>query len=93
MSDVSFIVRKDSGWKVLVSHIGMGEGPVGPRLAKGTEYPSHIGVKFRTKREATAACEKWTEWYFSQPYVKKKLQNKKGRKKTLLPETVTLSNL
>ena len=71
-SDVTFIVRKsDMGW-VIRSQTLLGEGPIGPRLAKGTEFPREFGMKFKTKAEADLVCEKWKEWYHGQPYLKKR---------------------
>ena len=71
-SDLTFVVRKsDEGW-VIKSQSLLGEGAVGPRLAKGTSFPSEFGVKFNTKSEADIVCEKWKTWYNKQPYTKKK---------------------
>jgi hypothetical protein len=76
MSDLNFVVRKgDEGW-VIRSQTELGENPVGPRLAKGTDFPSEFGLKFTDKREADAVAQKWTEWYHGQPYLKKKRKNK-----------------
>ena len=75
--DVSFVARMgDNGWVVRLSHNEMGETPVGPRLAKGSRYPSEIGVVFDEKSEAEQAAKKWEEWYFSQPYLTKKRKAK-----------------
>ena len=75
-SDITFVVREsDAGW-VIRSQSFLGEVPVGPRLAKGTDFPSEFGLRFSTKQEADAVCQKWKEWYFSQPYLKKKRKNK-----------------
>lgn len=74
MSKPTFVVRGDLGnlgWVVKLSHETMGEVPVGPRLAKGTRFPTEIGTSFENKSDALRACEVWDEWYFSQPYVKK----------------------
>ncbi len=70
----SFVVRGDlesMGWVVRLSHESMGEVPIGPRLAKGTEFPRKIGVRFEKKSDALRACEEWSKWYFAQPAVKK----------------------
>lgn len=70
--DLTFVVRKgDMGW-VIRSQSLLGEGPVGPRLAKGTEFPGEFGVKFKTKAEADIVCEKWKGWYYGQPYLKRR---------------------
>lgn len=75
-SDITFVVRKgDEGW-VIRSQSVLGEGPVGPRLAKGTDLPTEYGMRFNTKQEADAVCQKWKDWYYSQPYLKKKRKNK-----------------
>ena len=50
----------------------IGEGPVGPRLAKGTRFPFEIGVDFDSKADAEKAAEEWEKWYYSQPYLKRK---------------------
>ena len=74
MNEPAFVVRGDPDtfeWVVRMSHGAMGEVPVGPRLAKGTVFPRKIGVHFEKKCDALRACEKWEEWYFSQPSVKK----------------------
>jgi len=72
MSSLSFVVRKsDEGW-VIRSQSLLGEGPVGPRLAKGTSFPSEFGLKFDTKAEADLVCQKWKDWYHGQPYTKNK---------------------
>ena len=74
MNNLSFVVRGDPDtfeWVVRMSHEAMGEVPVGPRLAKGTEFPRKIGVCFEKKTDALRACELWDEWYFAQPAVKK----------------------
>lgn len=77
MSSPSFVVRKeDIWWVVRLSHEGMGEMPVGPRLAKGTDFPRQIGTSFESQQDAEDAAEKWTEWYMSQPYLKKKRKAK-----------------
>ena len=71
-SDLTFIVRQsDEGW-VIRSQSLLGEGAVGPRLAKGTEFPIEFGVRFSTKAEADLVCEQWKEWYYGQPYLKKR---------------------
>ena len=71
-SDLTFVVRKgDEGW-VIRSQSLLGEGAVGPRLAKGTNLPSEFGLKFDTKSEADLVCQKWRDWYHGQPYLKKK---------------------
>ena len=80
MNDLNFVVRKGDGWEIKVSHTAMGDGPIGPRLSKGTPYPNY-GTRFKTKTEAEKIKSRWEDWYFEQPYVKKKMQNKKrGRK-------------
>lgn len=72
MSSITFVVRKgDKGW-VIRSQGLLGDGPVGPRLAKGTEFPSEFGTKFNTKLEADMVCQKWNDWYHNQPYTKKR---------------------
>lgn len=72
MSSLSFVVRKsDEGW-VIRSQSLLGEGPVGPRLAKGTSFPSEFGLKFSDKIEADMVCQKWNDWYRGQPYTKSK---------------------
>ena len=76
MSSLTFVVRKsDEGW-VIRSQSLLGEGPVGPRLAKGTNFPSEFGLSFTDKREADAVAKKWSDWYHGQPYLKKKRKNK-----------------
>lgn len=75
----SFVVRGDPnnfGWQVRYSHQGMGEMPVGPRLAKGTRYPNEIGVLFEDKGDAERAAQQWETWYISQPYLSKKRKAK-----------------
>ena len=76
MSNPTFVARKGKqGWTVALSH-ELGEMPVGPRLAKGTRFPREIGLSFKTKQETDEAADRWTEWYKSQPYVKKGMQKK-----------------
>ena len=76
MSDLNFVVREgDKGW-VIRSQNALGESPVGPRLAKGTNFPSEFGLSFTDKREADAVAKKWSDWYHGQPYLKKKRKNK-----------------
>ena len=78
-SNPTFVVRGNldkMGWEVRISHEGMGESPVGPRLAKGTPFPREIGVHFEKKSDALRACERWTDWYLGQPYLKKKRKAK-----------------
>lgn len=73
-SDVTFVVRpglRNMGWQVR-SQTLLGEGAVGPRLAKGTRFPTEIGVDFENKTDALRACESWHDWYYSQPYLRKK---------------------
>ena len=68
-----FVVREaELGWTVRFSHEYMGEGPVGPRLARGTRYPSEIGVNFMEREDADAAALDWGEWYTGQPVLKNK---------------------
>lgn len=78
MSDLSFVVRGDlrnMGW-IVRTQSELGEGPVGPRLAKGVRFPNEIGTSFENKSDALRACESWKEWYNSQPYLKKKRKTK-----------------
>ena len=76
MSSLTFVVRKsDQGW-VIRSHGVLGDAPVGPRLAKGTPFPSEFGTKFSTKKDADVVCHNWNEWYKKQPYLKKKQKTK-----------------
>jgi hypothetical protein len=71
MSD--FVVREgELGWTVRFSHKYMGEGPIGPRLARGTRYPSEIGVNFLEREDAEVALREWDEWFTGQPVMKKK---------------------
>lgn len=79
MSDLSFVVRGDlfsMGW-VVRTHSSMGEGAVGPRLAKGVRFPNEIGTSFENKSDALRASESWNDWYYSQPYNKKARKNMK----------------
>lgn len=79
MSELSFVVRpglRGMGWTVR-SHGVVGEGAIGPRLAKGTKFPMEIGIDFDIKQDAERAAEQWTEWYYSQPYLKKKQKTMK----------------
>jgi hypothetical protein len=78
MNDLTFVVRGDlrnMGW-IVRSQGPLGEGPVGPRLAKGTRFPLEIGINFDLKQDAEKAAEEWENWYYSQPYLKKKRPNK-----------------
>lgn len=78
MSDLIFVVRRKTnatGW-IIRSQSILGEKPVGPRLAKGTAFPSEFGLNFKTKVEAEQVAEKWNEWYHGQPYLKKKRKAK-----------------
>jgi hypothetical protein len=76
MNDLAFVVRKgDKGW-VIRSQTILGEGPVGPRLAKGSNFPSEFGLTFKDKREADAVAEKWEQWYYGQSYLRKKRKSK-----------------
>jgi hypothetical protein len=76
MSSLAFVVRRsDEGWVIRSQNI-LGENPIGPRLAKGTDFPKEFGLKFNTKFEAESVAEKWSEWYHGQPYLKKKRKNK-----------------
>jgi len=78
MSDLTFVVRKKSdgnGW-IIRSHNILGEGAVGPRLAKGSAYPSEFGLIFDTMAEAKETADKWTKWYYGQNYLKKKRKSK-----------------
>lgn len=78
MNSVTFVVRpksNDTGW-IIRSHTILGEGPVGPRLAKGSEFPSEFGLTFKTKQEAEQVAERWNNWYHNQPYLKKKRKAK-----------------
>ena len=76
MSELTFVVRKsDKGW-IIRSQGLLGEGAIGPRLAKGTELPD-IGIQFNTKEEADLVCENWKQWYHGQPYLKKKQKSLK----------------
>lgn len=75
-NDLTFVVREsDEGW-VIRSQSILGEGPVGSRLAKGTNLPTEYGVRFNTKQEAELVAKKWDDWYHGQPYLKKKRKNK-----------------
>jgi hypothetical protein len=74
----SFVVRGDLrslGWVVKFSNL-IGEVPVGPRLAKGTAFPTEIGTHFEIKKDAEIACKSWDEWYHKQPYLSKKRKAK-----------------
>lgn len=74
MSDLTFVVREKSdgkGW-IIRSQSLLGEGSVGPRLAKGSAYPSEFGLTFNTMAEAKEVAQRWTEWYYGQSYLKKK---------------------
>ena len=76
MSSLAFVVRKgDEGWVIRSQNV-LGESPIGPRLARGTNLPIEFGTKFNTKKEADMVAEKWSEWYHGQPYLKKKRNNK-----------------
>jgi len=57
------------GWAVR-THSLMGEGAVGPRLAKGTRFPNEIGTFFDIKEDAEIACQRWHKWYYEQSYFK-----------------------
>lgn len=77
MSDLTFVVRQKTngtGW-IIRSQSVLGEGAVGPRLAKGSEYPELEQV-FKTRSEAEKVAKNWTEWYYGQPYLKKKRKSK-----------------
>jgi hypothetical protein len=80
MDDPIFVVRAslgNLGFDVrYLSHTGMGEMPVGPRLAKGTRFPNEIGTHFDFKEDAEIACKSWAEWYNKQPYLGKKRKAK-----------------
>ena len=61
MNDLAFVVRGDlrnMGW-IVRSQGPLGEGPVGPRLAKGTRFPLEIGINFDLKQDAERAAEEW----------------------------------
>lgn len=76
--DLTFVVQPDLGnlgW-IVRSQGALGEGSVGPRLAKGTRFPMEIGVNFGNKQDAEKAAHDWHEWYYSQPYLSKKRKNK-----------------
>ena len=78
MSDLTFVVRQKTngtGW-IIRSQSALGEGAVGPRLAKGSAYPSEFGIIFDTIAEAKETAEEWTKWYYGQPYLKKKRKSK-----------------
>lgn len=78
MNDLTFVVRgdlRDMGW-IVRAQGPLGESPVGPRLAKGTRFPTEIGVSFDLKSDAENAAIAWDKWYYSQPYLKKKRPNK-----------------
>jgi len=78
MSDLTFVVRRqsdDKGW-IIRSQGVLGESPVGPRLAKGSAYPSEFGLVFNTKSEADEMAQRWTDWYYGQSYLKKKRKSK-----------------
>lgn len=78
MSDITFVVRADLGnlgW-VVRSHGALGEGPVGPRLAKGSYFPNEIGTYFEIKADAETAAKSWHDWYYGQSYLSKKRKNK-----------------
>lgn len=77
MNDLTFVVRKKSdgnGW-IIRSHSILGEGAVGPRLAKGSTYPEFEQV-FKTEAEAKKVAKNWTDWYYGQTYLKKKRKSK-----------------
>jgi hypothetical protein len=77
MSDLTFVVRRqsdDKGW-IIRSQSVLGESPVGPRLAKGSDYPE-FGQVFKTKEEAEKVAVNWNDWYYGQPYLKKKRKSK-----------------
>lgn len=78
MSDLTFVVRRkadNAGW-IIRSHSVLGDGPVGPRLAKGSAFPSEFGMEFKTSEEAHVMAEKWNCWYRNQSYLKKKRKSK-----------------
>ena len=75
---MTFVVRRqsdDKGW-IIRSQGVLGESPVGPRLAKGTNFPSEFGMVFQDKREADTVAKKWEEWYYGQSYLRKKRKSK-----------------
>ena len=79
MNSPNFVVRPalgNLGGEVRFFHDGMGDMPVGPRLAKGSVYPTEIGTHFDFKGDAEDACKSWAKWYDDQPYLKKKTKAK-----------------
>lgn len=77
MTDLTFVAREKSGgtgW-IIRSQGLLGEGAVGPRLAKGGEYPNYE-CEFNTLEEAQKVAKKWNDWYNGQSYLKKKRKTK-----------------
>lgn len=77
MSNLTFVVRQrndGTGW-IIRSQGLLGEGAVGPRLAKGGEYPE-FGQVFKTREEAKKVANNWSDWYNGQAYLKKKRKAK-----------------
>ncbi|MBL18683.1 MAG: hypothetical protein CMC82_02490 [Flavobacteriaceae bacterium] len=64
------------GWEVRLAQESLGEGAVGPRLAKGTRFPNEIGTFFENEEDAKIAACRWAEWYNKQPYLTKKRKAK-----------------
>jgi len=78
MNEVTFVVRRKlngTGW-IIRSQSTLGEGAVGPRLAKGSSFPSEFGITFDDKCEADEVAVKWNDWYGSQKYLIKKRRTK-----------------
>lgn len=79
MNSLTFVAKpaiRNMGWEVRIVQESMGEGAVGPRLAKGTRFPNEIGTSFDTEEDAKIAACRWAEWYNKQPYLTKKRKAK-----------------
>ncbi len=61
----AIIVKCGDLWEIRFWNRVTGDGPIGPRLTRGDEYPD-IPARAAERAEAEAYREKWQEWLDSQ---------------------------
>jgi hypothetical protein len=62
----AIMVKSGDLWEIRFWNRVTGDGPIGPRLTRGDEYPD-IPARAAERDEAEAHRVKWQEWLDNQP--------------------------
>jgi hypothetical protein len=61
LARIAIPMRTADGWTIRLQTRVLGDVPIGPRLARGTGFPS-IPTKAETRMEAEALAARWNHW-------------------------------